>query len=127
MAVFDFEDKPDWLIFGALENRAIDILRVRYELGYIYAGDEQEVSYSTLLCTSDFEDIKQLSAEELIEQYDSKTTLEIQAIDYVTYIEEYDIKFVVVDITKILTDTTPTPDLDKIYDNGRTIVYTTKR
>ena len=68
-----------------------------------------------------------MSAEELIEQYDSKTTLEIQAIDYVTYIEEYDIKFVVVDITKILTDTTPTPDLDKIYDNGRTIVYTTKR
>ncbi len=127
LAVFDFEDKPDWIIFGALENRAIDILRVRYELGYIYAGDEQEVSYSTLLCTSDFEDIKQLSADELIRQYDSKTTLEIQAIDYVTYIEEYDIKFVVVDITKILTETTPTPDLDKIYDNGRTVVYTTKR
>jgi hypothetical protein len=127
LAVFNFDDKPDWLIFGALENRVIDILSVRYELGYIYTGDEKEVSYSTFLCTSDFEDIKQLPAEELIEEYDSKTTLEIQSIDYVAYIDEYDIKFVVVDITKILTETTPTPDLDKIYDNGRTVVYTTKR
>ena len=79
------------------------------------------------LCSSDLQDIKQFKASELQQQYDSTTKLEINAIDYITYIEEYDIKLVIVDTKKVLSGNEASPDLDRIYDNHRTVVYTTKR
>ena len=127
LAVFEFLDRPDWLILGALENRFIDVLRLRYELGSLDASEKKEISCSILLCTSDFQDIKQWAASDLQQQYDSTTKLKIEERDYATYIEEYDIKFVVFDTKQVLTDKVASPDLDRIYDNNRTTIYTTKR
>ena len=126
LAVFELQDNPDWIIIGALENKFINLFGLRYELGYLSANEKQEISYSLFLCNSDFQDIKQFDASELHQQYDSTIKLEIQTIDYVTYIEEYDIKFVIVDTEKVLSGNEASPDLDRIYDNHRTVVYTTK-
>jgi hypothetical protein len=54
-------------------------------------------------------------------------SLPIQVRDFLTYIEEYDIKFVVVDAQRELSNIEATPALDRIYDNGRATIYTTKR
>ncbi len=127
LAVFEFHDIPDWLILGALDNYLIDALRVRYEFGNLDEDEKQEISYSVLLCTSEFEDIEQCAASDLQQQYDSMTKLEIQERDFVTYIEEYNIKFVVVATKQVFSNGEASPDLDRVYDNGRTTVYTTKR
>jgi hypothetical protein len=127
LAIFEFHDIPDWIILGALDNRCIDVLRLRYEFGNLDAGEKQEISCSMLLCASEFEDIEQWPASDLQQQFDSTTKLEIQERDFVTYIEEYDINFVVVDTEQIPSNSEASLDLDRVYDNGRTTVYTTKR
>jgi len=131
LAVVEFNDPADWLTFGVLENRFMDILRVRYELGYINMGQTQEISYSILLCSSDFSDLKQYDASELMQHYEQTTDTAIQERDFPSYIEEYDIKFVVIDTEKLSEQlfqiAVPSPDLDRIYDTGRILTYITKR
>ena len=61
------------------------------------------------------------------ELLNAETDLPIQTRDFLTYIEEYNIKFVAVGHTEVLSNIEATPALDKIYDNGRSTIYTTKR
>ena len=76
-----------------------------------------------------FEDkeIEKGSAEDMRELLYSNMSLPIQVRDFLTYIEEYDIKFVAVDTQRVLSNIEATPALDRIYDNGRATIYTTKR
>jgi hypothetical protein len=131
IAIVEFDEPADWLIFGVLDTMFMDILRVRYELGSINLGQTQEVSYSVLLCSTEGTDVKQFEASELKQQYDQTLDSTVQTIDFPTYIEEYDVKFVVVDTEKLSEQlfqvAEPTPDLERIYDNGRTVTYTTRR
>jgi hypothetical protein len=109
----------------------MDILRARYDLGNVNVGQTQEVSYSVLLCSTEGTDVKQVKASDLMQQYDPKLDSTVQTLDFPTYIEEYDIRFVVVDTEKLPEQlfqvAEPTPDLDRIYDNGRTVTYKTNR
>ncbi len=127
LAVFEFQDLPDWLNLGALDNRKIDALRLRYEFGDLAEGENREISYSVLLYDSDIEEIEQWTVSNLKQLLDSRTEMEIQERDFRTYIEEYNIKFVVVDTQQVLPENEASPDLDRVYDNGRATVYTTKR
>jgi hypothetical protein len=127
LAVFEFHDFPDWFNIGALDDLDIDAFRVRFECGTLSEGETQEISFSILLYASDFEDVEQWTASDLRQQLDLSTGLSIEERDFRAYIEEYDIKFVVIDTEKVFSGTEATPDLDKVFDNGRAIVYTTKR
>ncbi|UCC57616.1 MAG: hypothetical protein JSW14_04340 [Candidatus Bathyarchaeum sp.] len=126
-AVFEFHDLPDWLNLGALDDRKIDALRLRYEFGNLAEGETREISSSALLYDSEIQDIEQWAVSDLKQLLDHETNMEIQERDFRTYIEEYNIKFVVVDSQKVLSENDVSPDLDRVYDNGRTIVYSTKR
>ncbi len=127
LAVLELDDLPDWFILGALDNRFIDALRLRYELGDLVEGEKSQVSLSVLIYAFEFEAIERGSAAELKQLLDANMNLPVQGRDFLTYIEEYNIKFVAVDTQKVLSNIEATPALDKIYDNGRTTVYTTKR
>ena len=131
LAAVEFNEQPDWLILGGLDTRFMDILRTRYELGSMNFGQTQEISYAVLLCSTEGTNVKQFEATEMLQQYDQKLDSTVQTIDFPTYIEEYDIKLVVVDTQKLPEQlfqvAEPIPDLDRIYDNGRTVTYTTKR
>jgi hypothetical protein len=125
-AVFEFPI-PDWFILGALDNRLIDAFRLRYEFGDLGEGETREIVCSYLLHASDFEEIEQMTASDLRKQLNSTVNLQIQERDFRSYIEEYNIKFVVIDTQQVLSGTDASPDLDRVLDNGRAIVYTTKR
>jgi len=127
LAVFEFHDLPDWFNFGALDDRKIDALRLRYEFGNLAEGEIQEISFSALLYALESEEVEQWTVSDLRQQLNSTTNLPIQERDFVTYIEEYNIKFVVVDTQQVPSNNEASPDLDRIYDNGRATVYTTKR
>lgn len=127
LAAFEFDDLPDWFTLGALDNRFIDVLRLRYELGDLAEGENQEISFSILVYAFEFEEIERWTESALKQQFDSKTNLPVQERDFRTYIEEYNIKFVVVDTQQVLSNVEASPVLDRVYDNGRSIVYTTKR
>jgi len=127
LAAFEFDDLPDWFTLGALDNRFIDVLRLRYELGDLVEGENREISLSILVYAFEFEEIERWTESALKQQFDSKTNLPVQERDFRTYIEEYNIKFVVVDTQQLLSNNKASSALDRVYDNGRSIVYTTKR
>jgi hypothetical protein len=131
LTVVEFNERPSWLTIGGLETFFMDILRVRYELGSINIGESQQISYSVFLCSSEGSDPKRFEASELMQQYSQTFESTVQERDYPTYIEEYDIKFVVIETEKLQEQlfqvAVPSPDMDRIYDNGRTVTYTTKK
>lgn len=127
LAVFEFHDFPDWFNIGALDDFDIDAFRVRYECGSLTEGETKEISLSFLLYASEFEDVEQWTASDLRQQLDSSTGSPIEERDFRAYLEEFNIKFVVIDTQKVFSGTEATPDLDRVFDNGRAIVYTTKR
>jgi len=127
LVVFEFDDIPDWFTLGALNNRFIDALRLRYELGDLNKGEIGEVSYSIFVYAFEFQDSERWTEAALRQKLSAETYLPLQARDYRTFIDEYNIKFVAVDTQKMLSNMNATPALDIIYDNGRAIVYTTKR
>ncbi|HUT16668.1 MAG TPA: hypothetical protein VMW84_00005, partial [Acidobacteriota bacterium] len=127
LAAFEFDDLPDWFTLGALDNRFIDALKLRYELGDLAEGENREISFSILVYAFQFDDIERWTETALKQQFESKTNLPVQERDFRTYIEEYNIKFVAVDTQKVLSNIEASPALDRVYDNGRATVYTTKR
>jgi len=127
IVALEFDESPDWFSLGALDNRFIDALRLRYELGDLGEGENQEISFSILAYAFELEEIEWWTTSDLKQRFDSQTDLQVNGIDFRTYIEEYNIKFVAVDTQQVASNIEASPALDKIYDNGRVIVYTTKR
>jgi len=127
LTAFEFDEAPAWLSIGALKNRFIDALRLKYDLGALGEGENQEISFSILAYAFKPEERKQWTVSDLKQQFDSQTDLPVKAIDFHTYIEEYNIKFVAVDTQQVVSNIEVSPALDKIYNDGRIIVYATKR
>jgi hypothetical protein len=127
LTVFEFNEVPDWSILGALEDRRIDALRVRYELGDLDEWNCVDVNFSIFTKIFDNEEIKPWNRLELEQLLDSSVNSVLKITDFFTYIEEYNIEFVAIDTKKIISNIEATPALDKIYDNGRSVIYTTKK
>ncbi len=127
LTALEFDESPDWFSLGAVDNRFIDSLKLRYEFGDLAEGENQEISLSIIAYTFEGEDIEQWKTLDLKQQFDLQTNLLVQGRDFRTFIEEYNIKFVAVDTQQVVSNVEATPAFDKIYNNGRVIVYTTKR
>ena len=127
LAAFQFDEQPDGFSIGALNSRFIDAVRVRYGFGDLAEGEKHDASFSTLVHAFEFEEVTQWTISELKQQFSTATDLSIEARDFNTYIDEYNIKFVVIDTQQIVSTINATPALDKIYYNGRIAVYTTKK
>ena len=127
LAAFEFDEYPAWFSVGALKNRFIDALRLKYDLGELGEGENQEISFSILAYAFKPEEMEQWTISDLKQQFDAQTNLPVKAIDFRSFIEEYNIKFVAVDTQQVVSNIEVSPALDKIYENGRIIVYATKR
>jgi len=127
LTAFEFDEPTAFLSVGALNNRFINALRLKYDLGELGEGENREVSYSILAYAFEPEEMEQWTISDLKQQFDSQTSLPVKAIDFRTYIEVNNIKFVAVDTQQVLSNIEVSPALDKIYNNGRIIVYATKR
>ena len=129
ITVFEFDDYPPTNFrLGALNNRVIDALRLHYEFGDLVEGEKVHISYSALTYAFESDDDnKRKTVEEVKELLKTENDFPIQTRDYLRYIEEDDIKFVAIDTQQVLSNIEATPALDKIYDNGRSIIYITYR
>jgi hypothetical protein len=127
LAAFEFDEPTAFLSLGALNSRFINALRLKYDYGELGEGETQEVSFSILAYAFEPEEIEQWTISDLKQQFDSQTNLQVNGRGFRTYIEEQNIKFVAVDTQQVLSNIEVSPALDKIYNNGRIIVYATKR
>ena len=127
LEAFQFDEHPDGFSLGALNSRFIDALRLQYDFGNLVMGESREVSFSVLVHAFEFEEAQRWTAAEVKQRFEAQANLPVEGRDFSTYIQEYDVKFVVVDTQQVVSNIEATPALDKIYDNGRIVVYTTKR
>ena len=118
---------PNWYSLGALGDQRIDSVRVLYELGDLNEWNDAEISFSVSVYSFELEDVERWTSSELEQQYDTQMNLTIIGRDFLTYIEEYNIKFVAIDPHQVVSNIEATPALDKIYDNGKSNVFITKR
>jgi len=123
LVVFEFDDFPDWFNVGALGNLFIDALRVGYELGNLTKGESRKISFSVLLYSFESREIERWTQDALKQLLDSKTNLPVQGRDFLTYIEEYDIEFVVIDSQRLLLNVGSSPILDRVYANDKFVIY----
>ena len=119
LVIFEFADIPDWFNIGALGNRLIDALRVGYEFGNFARGESRGICFSILLYSFESRDIERWTQNTLKQFLDSKTNMPVQRRDFLTYIEEYDIEFVVIDSQQPLSNVESSPILNKVYANDK--------
>jgi hypothetical protein len=124
---FEFNEKPDWSNLGALKDRRIDALRLRYDLSYSNEWKNDEISFSLFVHSFELEEVKKWTYLELIQKLNEFQDFTVKTADYLTYIQEYNIKFVAIDTQQVVSNIEATPALDKIYDDGRMEIYATKK
>jgi hypothetical protein len=64
--------------------------------------------------------------EILINRFDDPANLPVYARDFLSYIEQNDIRLVAVDTQRVVSTIPATPALDKIYCNNGASIYITK-
>jgi hypothetical protein len=126
LVVLEFGNLPDWLNLGALGNRFIDALRVGYVFGNFTKGESQEISFSVLLYPFESRGAERWTQATLNQLLDSKTNLPVQERDFLTYIKEYNIKFVVIDSKQLLLNVGSSQILDRVYANDKFAIHVTR-
>ncbi len=127
LLVFQFANIPEWLEVGAQGNRFIDSLRVGYQFGDLGKNESREVSFSILTYSSEPKQSEPPTEADLKQLLRSTVNLNIQERDFLTYIKEYSVEFVVFDSEPPFSDIQLFPTLDKIYDNGKFVIYSVRQ
>ena len=126
LVVFEFANVPDWLNAGALGNHFIDALRVGYQFGDLRKNESREVSFSVLPHSLGSRPIEPPTQTALKQLLDSRVNLTVQERDFLTYIKEYNGKFVVIDSER-LSGANFSSTLDRVYDNGKFVIYAVRQ
>jgi hypothetical protein len=127
LVVFEFADIPDWLTVGAQSNRFIDSLRAGYQVGDLGENESRVIAFSVLTYSFESRQSELPTEADLKQLLHSQANLTVQVRDFLTYIKEYNVKFLVVDSERILSDVQLSPILDKVYDNGKFVIYSVRR
>jgi hypothetical protein len=127
LVIFELDDYPEWVNIGALGNRFIDAWRVGYEFGNLTKGESRRISFSVLLHSFESGEIERWTQDNLKQLLDFKTNLPVQERDFITYIEEYDIEFVVIDSQQLLLNMEASPLLNRVYANDKFVIYAIRR
>lgn len=127
LAIFKFDSLPEWFNIGALENHAIDAVRVGYEFGALAKNERRQFSFSFTTASFEPNHFEWETAESLKQFMNIQTHQTIQARDFSTYIADYSIEFVVVSAQQLPIDAGWTRARDLIYYNGKFAVYAIKQ
>jgi len=127
LLIFEFVDFPDWLNVGAQGNRFIDSLRVGYQFGDLTKNESREVSFSVLPYSLEFKQVERPTEAILKQLLDSKDNLPVQNRDFLAYIEEYNVEFIIIDAQRLPVNAEFSRILQRVYGNDKFVLYTIKR
>jgi len=127
LAVFKFDDLPDWFNVGALGNHVIDAVRLGYEFGALARNGSEQVSFSFATTAFETDHFEWETTESLKQLMNSQASQMIQARDFLTYINDYNIEFVVVSAEQLPVDLGWTRTRDLVYYDGKIAVYAPKK
>jgi hypothetical protein len=127
LAVFKFDNLPEWFNIGALENHVIDAVRLGYEFGALEKNERKQVSYSFATAAFEPSHFEWETTESLEQFMNSQVSQSIQTRDFLTYTDSYDIEFVVVSAQQLPVDLGWTRTRDLIYYDGKIAIFTVKK
>ncbi|MFZ7137317.1 MAG: hypothetical protein ACOWW1_02705 [archaeon] len=120
------QQSPNWCNIGSLESRFIDAVRLTYYYDNIAQNETKEAGYTIFVHAFQDNEMIRWPHEILINRFDDQTNLPVYARDFLSYIEQNDVKIVAVDTQRVVSTIPATPALDKIYCNNGASIYITK-
>jgi len=127
LAVFKFDDIPEWFNMGALENRVIDAVRLGYEFGALTKNQSEQASFSFATAAFEPNHFEWETTESLKQFINSEASEAIQTRDFSTYIDGYKVEFAVVSAQQLPIDLGWTRTRNLIYYDGKLAIYTVKQ
>jgi len=127
LAVFKFDDTPEWFNIGALENHVIDAMRLGYEFGALAKNESEQVSFSFATAAFEPNHFKWETTESLKQFMNSQAPQMIQTRDFLTYADSYNIEFAVVSTQQLPMDLGWTRTRNLIYYDGKLAIYSIRQ
>ena len=119
---FNFTDTPDWGNIGALASKQIDAVRFQYQFNQINANQTVTRQYQVLcLAKNTFPALEPNNLESLFNYKPSQFTVSTR--DFMDYIEENNIEFIVYDKNQLNSNMIRCPFLELIYSNDRYDIF----
>jgi hypothetical protein len=127
LVVLKFDASPEWFNIGALENHVIDAVRLGYEFGALAKNESKQVSFSFATATFEPSHFELETTESLKQFLNVQAPQTIRTRDFLTYIDSYNIEYVVVSAQQLPVDLGWTRSRDLIYYDGKLAIYTVKK
>ncbi|MCW4000112.1 MAG: hypothetical protein NWE93_07720 [Candidatus Bathyarchaeota archaeon] len=119
---FRFNELPEWGNVGALNTSYIDAVRFGYGFGDLAANQSAGCSYEVLsLSKSTYPTLSPQAVEGLFDLKPAKFA--VSARDYMDYINENDIRFIVYDKNQLDTTIIHSKLLQQIFSNDRYVIF----
>lgn len=120
---FQFEDHPNWGSIGVLSTKQIDALRLRYDLGDL--NDAVSLEYSIAAFS---EECYKVNLDEFGEVFNLEMggNFTVQYRDYLTYVKEMGIQFLIYDKEKFRNEFLNSNFLQLVYSNDLYVICKVK-
>lgn len=113
-----FANLPSLGSVGALSSKQIDALRLRYD----FESVNQTVSFEYSILNFSAESFQEMNLDDFEELFDLESKINVQYRDYLTYIKELQIKFLVFNLENFRVELLNSKLLRLIYSNNEYVV-----
>ena len=118
-----FAELPDWGNVGVLSSRNIDAIRFQYQFDKVDVNQTVSVTYQILTFSkSSFPEMPQLSELKNLFDFKSASAFDVKSRNYVDYIKELKIDFVVYDKTRFDSKLLSSKILQLVYSNDGYVI-----
>jgi hypothetical protein len=120
----NFQDLPDWGDIGALASMQIDAVRLSYNFNQITPNNNVSLSYQTLTF-SEGSYYQTIQPDQIKEMFTAQPEwyFTVTSRDYLGYIKEYNIDFLVYDKNELDPKLLKSGILELIYSNNRYAIF----
>ena len=123
----NFNELPDWGNVGVLSSRQIDAIRFQYNFDKLSINETGSLTYQYLTFSkSDFPEMHDLSDLKSLFAFKPAATFEVYSRDYSTYINQFNIGFLVYDKNRLDTKIISCKLLEIVYSNDRYVIFRIK-
>jgi hypothetical protein len=119
----NFAELPDWGNVGVLSSRNIDAIRFQYQFDNVDVNQTVSVTYQILTFSkSSFPEMPQLSELKNFFDFKSSSAFDVKSRNYVDYIKELRVDFVVYDKTRFDSKLLSSKILQLVYSNDGYVI-----
>ncbi|MCW4045812.1 MAG: hypothetical protein NWE94_09895 [Candidatus Bathyarchaeota archaeon] len=123
-----FADLPEWGNVGALSSRQVDAFRFEYRFDSISINHTASFAYQILTFSkSSYPDMPRLGELENLFDFRSATAFHVTTRNYVDYIKEFNLEFLVYDKNRFDSKLLTSPLLQLVYSNDKYVVCRIKK